>query len=633
MRWRPAHLLRALLLSAALAAGIGGVRVTEAAPAPTVTAVSPASGPLAGGTAITITGTGFAAGATVDLGGVAATGVAVVSATSITATTAARAPGAVVVTVTNADGQGGTLSGGFTYLGPPPTLAAIMPATGPTAGATTVTLTGAEFGAGATVTIGGVAATSVVAVSGASVTAVAPAGVAGAANVVVTKADGQSATLVGGYTYTQSAPPTVTSVSPTSATHGGGTPVTITGAGFVAGAVVRFGAALATNVVVASPTSLTAITPAGTVNALVNVSVANADSQSGTLASAFRFVETGAVTVTAVTPVAGALEGGTAVTITGTNFNAAATVKFGDTFGVVTSVTATTVTALSPLKAAAGKVTITVTNTDTKAGTLKDAFTYQKAPTLTAITTPVRAASAGGTAVTLAGTGFVEGMTVTIGGVVATDVKLTGATSVTFTAPAGTAGLAAASVRNSDGQVATVSAAVEYVLAPAISGIAPASGDEAGGGDVYIYGEGLTAAATVTFGGKAVTPVTFLGTGQLLVKAPAGAPGAVEVVVTVGGLTGAKAEGYTYTSTKGKVTGAIASTGISLAMYGGGATQTLIANTKGAGCSAASMSFFILDAGKFIGYIAGAPAIVNADWEKKFTAGIPAGTPVVVRCG
>ncbi len=377
MRWRPGHLLRAALLLVALTAGVAGVRTGEAAPAPTVTAVSPVSGPLVGGTAITITGTGFVAGATDDLGGVAATGVVVVSATSITATTAARAPGAVVVTVKNADGQGGTISGAFIYLGPPPTLTAIVPATGPTAGATAVTLTGTEFGAGATVTIGGVAATSVVAASGVSLTAVTPAGVAGIANVVVTKADGQSATLVGGYTYTQSVPPTVTAITPTSATHGGGTPVTITGTGFVAGATVRFGATAATSVVVASATSITAVTPAGAAATSVSLSVTNADSQSGALAAAFRFVETGAVTVTAVTPAGGPLEGGTTVTITGTNFNPGAVVKFGDKVAQVTSVAPTTITVPSPAKTAAGKVAVTVTNTDTKVGTMANAFTYQ----------------------------------------------------------------------------------------------------------------------------------------------------------------------------------------------------------------------------------------------------------------
>ena len=57
-----------------------------------MTGVSPASGTAAGGTAVTITGTGFLAGATVSLGGTPATGVTVVNSTSITATTPAHAP-------------------------------------------------------------------------------------------------------------------------------------------------------------------------------------------------------------------------------------------------------------------------------------------------------------------------------------------------------------------------------------------------------------------------------------------------------------------------------------------------------------------------------------------------------------
>ncbi len=84
-------------------------------PAPTVSSVSPTSGPATGGTAVTITGTNFTANATVSLGGSAATNVSVVSSTTITATTPAHAAGAVSVTVTNPDGQNGTRSSGFTY--------------------------------------------------------------------------------------------------------------------------------------------------------------------------------------------------------------------------------------------------------------------------------------------------------------------------------------------------------------------------------------------------------------------------------------------------------------------------------------------------------------------------------------
>ena len=88
---------------------------SSSAPPPTVTGISPASGTAAGGTAVTITGTGFLAGATVSLGGTPATGVTVVSGTTITATTPAHAAGAVDVVVSNAEQHAGTLPNGYTY--------------------------------------------------------------------------------------------------------------------------------------------------------------------------------------------------------------------------------------------------------------------------------------------------------------------------------------------------------------------------------------------------------------------------------------------------------------------------------------------------------------------------------------
>ncbi len=83
---------------------------------PTVTGISPTSGPTAGGTAVTISGTGFDNGATVTIGGAAATGVTRNSATSISATTPAGSAGAKNIVVTNPDTQTGTLTNGFTYI-------------------------------------------------------------------------------------------------------------------------------------------------------------------------------------------------------------------------------------------------------------------------------------------------------------------------------------------------------------------------------------------------------------------------------------------------------------------------------------------------------------------------------------
>jgi IPT/TIG domain-containing protein len=88
--------------------------VTE--PQPTVTGISPSSGPAAGGTAVTITGTNFTGATGVTIGGTAAASVVVVSSTSITAVTPAGTAGtaSVVVTTTGGSNAANTL---FTYIG------------------------------------------------------------------------------------------------------------------------------------------------------------------------------------------------------------------------------------------------------------------------------------------------------------------------------------------------------------------------------------------------------------------------------------------------------------------------------------------------------------------------------------
>ena len=61
-------------------------------------------------------------------------------------------------------------------------------------------------------------------------------------------------------------------VSPNAGPAGGGSTVTITGAGFVAGATVKFGNTAGTNITVISATQLTVVTPprpAGMVHVLV----------------------------------------------------------------------------------------------------------------------------------------------------------------------------------------------------------------------------------------------------------------------------------------------------------------------------------------------------------------------------
>ena len=206
-----------------------------------------------------------------------------------------------------------TPSGGGTT----PTVTSVSPNSGTTAGGTAVTITGTNFATGATVTFGGAAATNVVVVSSTSITATTPAGSAGAVTVSVT-VSGLSGSLAGGFTYV--ATPTVTGVLPNSGSTAGGTAVTITGTNFVTGATVTFGGTPATNVVVASSTSITATTPAGSAGA-VTVTV-TANGQSGSLANGFTYTATVTVATPTFTPGAGTYGSAQSVSITSTTSGA-----------------------------------------------------------------------------------------------------------------------------------------------------------------------------------------------------------------------------------------------------------------------------------------------------------------------
>ena len=306
-------------------------------PAPTLSSISPTSGTTLGGTAVTVAGTGFMAGATLTLGGTSASNVTAVNSTTITATTGAHAAGAVDVVVSNTDGQSATLTQGFTYTAvsnPAPTVTAISPNSGSTSGGTLVSITGTGFLAGATVSLGGTTAMGVTVVSSTSITATTTAHGAGAVDVVVTNSDSQSGTLPQGFTYTavSNPAPTVTAISPNSGPVSGGTAVTITGTGFAAGQTVILGGTPATGVTVVSSTSITAITPAHAAGA-VNVVVSNAEQHSGTLTNGYTYVSSPtnpAPTVTSIIPTSGTTDGGTGVTVMGTGFLPGATLNWGD---------------------------------------------------------------------------------------------------------------------------------------------------------------------------------------------------------------------------------------------------------------------------------------------------------------
>lgn len=358
--------------SANILTGNSGATFTVRLPAPTISAIAPASGPTAGGTTVTITGANFVSGATVRFGGVVASGIVFNSATSITATAPARAAGAVDVSVTNPDAQVVTRTLGYTYVAPAPTVSSITPATGVTSGGTGVTITGSNFASGATVTIGGTAAANVVFVSTTSLTAVTPARPAGAAAVVVTNPGGLVSTGAASFNYTIPVP-VISTLTPVSGTIAGGTAITITGSNFAGITGVTLGGTPASSVVTVSPTTITAITPAHAAG-LVNLVVTNT-SGSGTRAGAYTY-RAPQPNVTGVAPASGTANGGTTITIIGSNFQPGATVSLGGTpASNVSFVSDTTLTATTPAHAS-GLVSIVVANPDAQNATRANAFTY-----------------------------------------------------------------------------------------------------------------------------------------------------------------------------------------------------------------------------------------------------------------
>ena len=124
-------------------------------PVPRVTGISVTEGPAAGGTSVTITGTGFSGATAVSFGGAAAAAFSVSGDTSITATTPATAPGPVDVTVTSAGGTDVTGSFDlFTFVAAP-TITSLSPASGPLNGGNQIVVTGTGLADVTSVDVGG----------------------------------------------------------------------------------------------------------------------------------------------------------------------------------------------------------------------------------------------------------------------------------------------------------------------------------------------------------------------------------------------------------------------------------------------------------------------------------------------
>ncbi|MFC8447915.1 IPT/TIG domain-containing protein [Kitasatospora sp. NPDC057223] len=170
-----------------------GVTVTP--PPVAVTAITPGHGPAAGGGTVTITGTGLAGAGAVNFGGTPATDVTVVNDLEVTATVPAHAAGTVDVTVTTPAGTSpASAADQYTYIAQP-TVTAVSPSSGPTAGGTPVTVHGTGLTGATALTFGpGSPATTVSCTTDTTCTTTSPAHAAGTVDIQVSTPGGTSQT-------------------------------------------------------------------------------------------------------------------------------------------------------------------------------------------------------------------------------------------------------------------------------------------------------------------------------------------------------------------------------------------------------------------------------------------------------
>ncbi|MFF2325105.1 MULTISPECIES: IPT/TIG domain-containing protein [unclassified Streptomyces] len=335
---------------------------------------------------------------------------------------------------------------------------------------------------------------------------------------------------------TTAAAPVITTSSP--ASGAAGTVVTLTGTGFTGATAVAFGGTPSASFTVVSATGITAVAPAGA--GTVQITVTTPDGTS----NGINFTYTIPVPViTSLVPNQGSVAGGNTVTLTGTGFTGATSVRFGTVAAAFLAVSATQATAVAPA-APAGTVNVTLT---TPGGTSAGVpCTYVAVPVLGSVT-PSQGPLAGGNSVTLSGTGFTGTTSVLFGANAASSFAVVSANQLTAVAPTGGAGPVAVTV-TTPGGTSGPSVFYYYLGAPVLSSVIAGAGQVAGGNSVTLTGANLLQATAVRFGATAVTTYTVLSATEIRLTAPPGAAGTVPVTVTTPGGT-SNSVSYVYLST------------------------------------------------------------------------------------
>jgi hypothetical protein len=430
-------------------------------PVPTITSLSPSSAAAGSGAfTLTVNGTGFVNGSTVNFNGQPRT-TTFVSATQLTAaipaSDVATAGTPAVTVITGAPGGGTSNSVNFTIStasNPAPAITSLAPASIAAGSASfTLTVNGTNFISASVINFNGVAqATTFVSATQVKATIAASAvTTAGTAPVTVTNpAPGGGTSTAVNFTISaaNNPAPAITSLAPASIAAGSASfTLTVNGTGFISNSVINFnGVAQATTFVSATQVKATIAASAVTTAGTTPVTVTNPAPGGGT-SSAVNFTISAAnnpsPTVTSISPsTVTAGSGAFTLTVNGTGFVGNSVVNFKGSARPTTYVSATQVTAAIPATdiATAGSAAITVTNPTPGGGTSNSVnltinVANNPAPAITALTPSSVTVGSATFQLTVSGTGFVNASVVKLNGAALATV-FASATQLTATVPA-----------------------------------------------------------------------------------------------------------------------------------------------------------------------------------------------------
>lgn len=530
---------------------------------PEVSDLMPTSGPMAGGTNMTISGKYFMPGVKVKVGDLYSSNVTRHSSIYLSVTTPSSAqPGEVDVIIENPDGTQVTLPNAFTYDAPPKMeLTGVAPGEGYTTGDETVTLSGDLFEKSSKVYFGDIEAKGLVYFAKNKITVKSPAWAQEeTVDVKVINADGTISILPQAFKYVSPPPPNAPSINvihPSNGPLAGGTSVYIDGKDFVAGAKVVWGGSEIKTTFVNSG-RLMIVSPSWTNPDTISVGVINPDLQSVSVDSAFTYdapPKLPAPTLKGVTPGNGPLVGKTTIYVDGTGFNTNSKLFFiigGQEVDLnAVYVNAKRMMFTTPAGVNPGPVDLKVINFDDQSAVLANAFTYDAPPVypdpvITSIN-PNKGNMRGGYVIDIFGSDFQKDAVVMFGSTPLTLAAYMNSSNVRVTVPATLAtGKVDITLTNPDGKSSTLVDAFEYQDdIPTLTRLSPNAGPMAGGTIVYIDGSYFAQGLVVTIDGVEVSH-TYVNSKRIVLTTPARAnPGTVEIRITnPSGLSAAM--NYTY---------------------------------------------------------------------------------------